>query len=112
MTTNPTTEKPANDQDGPLDRLNGNTEITFAADPGDSLGLHHLAVSNLSKSSLVRPRQNPRALECVLCLEDPSNLLDMKRSVRSLARILCASLVSFEAQSRKTSSMPSSSVHD
>jgi hypothetical protein len=38
MTTNPTTEKPANDQDGPLDRLNGNTEITFAADPGDSLG--------------------------------------------------------------------------
>lgn len=34
----PDDEEPANDQDGPLDRLNGNTEITFAADQGDSPG--------------------------------------------------------------------------
>jgi hypothetical protein len=35
----PDDEEPANDQDGPLDRLNGNTEITIAADQGDSPGI-------------------------------------------------------------------------
>jgi hypothetical protein len=71
----------ANDEDGPLDRrLNGNTEITFAASQGDAPGPTASGRLQFAEKFLGTKSTKNSGLECVLCLEDPSVPFDKKKA--------------------------------
>jgi hypothetical protein len=76
----PEDEEVANDEDGPLDHLNGNTEITFAASQGDAPGPTASGRLQFAEKFLGTKSTKNSGLECVLCLEDPSVPFDKKKA--------------------------------
>jgi hypothetical protein len=80
-------EEVANDEDRPLDCLNGNTEITFAGSQGDAPGPTASGRLQFAEKFIGATSTKNSGLECVLCLMDPIVPFDKKKLVYSLAKL-------------------------